>query len=60
MGNSGVLTVSGCWNNRGESSSSSGAVYTGVRISDVRIENGEGGELLPPKAVALLEVRTTI
>ena len=49
----------GCWNNRGESSSG-GAVYTGVRISDVRIENGEGGELLPPKAVALLEVRTTI
>ena len=52
--------MSGCWNTRGESSSSSGAVYTGVRISDVRIENGEGGELLPPKAVALLEVRTTI
>ena len=51
--------MSGCWNNRGESSGG-GAVYTGVRISDVRIENGEGGELLPPKAVALLEVRTTI
>eukprot|EP01045_Picozoa_sp_COSAG04_P008261 COSAG04_NODE_454_length_14092_cov_330.378261_3_plen_52_part_00 len=51
--------MSGCWNNRGESSGG-GAVYTGVRLSDVRIENGEGGELLPPKAVALLEVRTTI
>ena len=51
--------MSGCWNNRGESSSGGGAVYTGVRISDVRIENGEGGELLPPKAVALLEVHTS-
>ena len=50
--------MSVCWNTRGESSSG-GAVYTGVRISDVRIENGEGGELLPPKAVALLEVSTS-
>ena len=56
-----MLTVSDCcWNNRGEASSGSGGVYTGVRLSDVRIENGEGGELLPPKTVALLEVRTTI
>ena len=56
-----MLTVSGCcWDNRGEASGGGGAVYTGVRLSDVRIENGEGGELLPPKTVALLEVRTTI
>ena len=52
--------MSGCWDTRGEASSGSGGVYTGVRLSDVRIENGEGGELLPPKAVALLEVRTAI
>ena len=55
-----MLTVSGCWDTRGEASSGSGGVYTGVRLSDVRIENSEGGELLPPKTVALLEVRTAI